>query len=86
MKDALIVKLVELDTKLYHLYTSNQYLKQEAQEAEDQAEANEYLEFVKENEEVITDKKGEVLKILTAFMKAGTDIERDIYPKMKYNL
>ena len=28
--------------------------------------------------------KDQIIKIMNAIIKAGTDIERDIYPKMKY--
>ena len=28
--------------------------------------------------------KQTIIKIITSFLKAGTNVERDIYPKMKY--
>jgi len=44
----------------------------------------EYGEYIKENEDLICDKKNEVVKILQAFVKAGTNLDRDVLPKMKY--
>ena len=44
----------------------------------------EYSEYVKENEEVIDTKKNMVIKILNAFLKAGSNLDRDVFPKLKY--
>ena len=41
-------------------------------------------EYVKENEDLILDKKNQLLKILNAFMKAGTDLSKEVYPRMKF--
>ena len=41
-------------------------------------------DYIKENEDLILDKKNQLLKILNAFMKAGTDLSKEVYPRMKY--
>ena len=56
VKEALVVKLEEIDNKIYHLINSNQYLKDEI--LEDPESAEEYEEVIKENEEVILNLKG----------------------------
>ena len=44
----------------------------------------EYGEYIKENDDLINDKKNEVLRILQAFVKAGTNLDRDVLPKLKH--
>ena len=47
-------------------------------------EIYEYKDYIKENEDLILNKKNEIIKIISAFIKAGSNIERDVFPKMKY--
>ena len=39
---------------------------------------------MKENDAVLVDLKDQILRILNAFLKAGLNLERDVYPRMKY--
>lgn len=45
-------------------------------------EVSEYKDYIKENEGVIIGLKEQLLRIMNAFIKAGTNIERDIFPKL----
>ena len=92
VKDALILKLEEIDNKIYHLINSNKYFKEEIQATKDkpedyedpEADREEYIEYIKENEGVINNFKDQIIRIMNAFLKAGTNVDRDVYPKMKY--
>ena len=53
-------------------------------EENDKSTIREYKEYIKENEDLILDKKNEVIKIVSAFIKAGTNINKEVYPKMIY--
>ena len=79
VKEALIIKLQELDTKIYMLLKSN------TQIAEDLKGDPEMHEYIKENEGIILRSKDEVLRILSAFLKAGIHIDKEgILTKMKH--
>lgn len=88
----MILKLEEIDNKIYHLINSNKYFKEEIQATKDQpedyddpeAERVEYAEYIKENEGLINNFKDQIIRIMNAFLKAGTNVDRDVYPKMKY--
>jgi hypothetical protein len=56
------------------------------QEANDECckDHDELMHYIKENEDIILNKKNEIIKIMNAFMKAGTDLDKEIIPKMKY--
>ena len=87
VKDALIIKLEELDNKIYHLIRSNKYFIEEMQDPENQEDPEvmqEFEDFKKENDDIILNSKDQIIRMMNAFIKAGTNIERDIYPKMKY--
>ena len=71
IKEALIVKLEELDTKIFMLLKSNKII------AEDLRDDPEMPEYLKENEGIIMKTKDEILKILNAFMKAGIDLDKE---------
>ncbi len=62
IKEALINKLVELDTKIYMLVKSNKAI---TDELADDPELSSYLE---ENNQIIVRTKDEILKILNAFL------------------
>ena len=62
MKEALINKLVELDTKIYMLVKSNKAIREEMH---DDPDVESYIE---ENEQIIVRTKDEILKILNAFL------------------
>ncbi len=62
IKEALINKLVELDTKIYMLVKSNKAI---TDELADDPELPSYLE---ENNQIIVRTKDEILKILNAFL------------------
>lgn len=87
VKESLINKLEELDNKIYHLLRSNKYFEEEMQNPENQEDPEviqEFKDFKKENDDIILNSKDQIIRIMNAFIKAGTNIERDIYPKMKY--
>ena len=95
VKEALIVKLEELDNQIHHLLESNQYFESGLAEARvngvDEEEYDsyadmekEYAEYIKENAELICNKKNQVIRILNAFIKAGSNLDRDVFPKLKY--
>ena len=65
---------------------SNDYMLQETLNKEDNDDAtiSEYKEYIKENEDLILDKKNEIIKIITAFIKAGTNVQKEVYSKMIY--
>ena len=84
VKETLIDKLEELDNKIYHLLESNKYLQEEIKDTETKQEVEEYKVFIAENQDVILNLKNQMLRILNAFMKAGTNLEKEIYPKLKY--
>ena len=44
----------------------------------------EYEEYVKNNDRVLGRFKDQSLRIVGAFIKAGANLERDVYPYMKY--
>ena len=44
----------------------------------------EYGEYISENADIILNKKNQVIKILNAFIKAGSNLDRDVFPKLKY--
>ena len=71
VKDALIVKLQELDTKIFMLLKSNKAIKEELA---DDPDLPSYLE---ENEAIIVRTKDEILKILNAFLQAGVDLDKE---------
>ena len=52
------------------------------EEEERKENIREYSTYVCENEDVIMNKKNDVFKIIAAFIKAGTNLETEIYPKM----
>ena len=86
IKEGLIMKLEQIDNQIYHLMQSNDYMQQETENTQDNDEATirEYKDYIKENEDLILDKKNEVIKIVSAFIKAGTNIQKEVYPKMIY--
>jgi hypothetical protein len=85
VKEALIYKLEDIDEKINHLLNSNAFFEKEISENPDDEEyAVEMREYIKENQDVILDKKNQLLKIINAFMKAGTDLSKEVYPRMKY--
>ena len=85
MKESLLCKIEDIDEKINHLLQSNAFFEQEKKENPDDEEyINEMDEYVKENEDLILDKKNQLLKIINAFMKAGTDLSKEVYPRMKF--
>ena len=95
VKEALILKLEEFDNQLHHLIESNKYFEKELEEAkvngvDEEEYANfdemqkEYGEYISENADIILNKKNQVIKILNAFIKAGSNLDRDVFPKLKY--
>jgi hypothetical protein len=84
VKECLLAKLEEIDFKINHLYESNKFFLSEMEEAETKDEKDEFVEYIKENEDLVLDKKNQVIKICNAFMKAGINLELDVYPKLKY--
>ena len=76
-----------LDNKIYHLIRSNKEMQEERQQAiedDDYELAQEWADFITENDGVIIKQKDTIIKILTQFLKVGTNLEKEIYPKMKY--
>ena len=71
VKEALIVKLQELDTKIYMLEKSNKEI------IEELADDPEVEEYIGENKGIIVRTKDEILRILNAFMQAGIDIDKE---------
>ena len=64
---------------------SNKFFELEIQENPDDEEyEKEMKEYIKENQDLILDKKNQLLKILNAFMKAGIDLSKEVYPRMRY--
>jgi len=59
-------------------------LEDEIKDQESKAEIEEFRGFIAENEDVILNLKNQMLRMLNAFMKAGTNLEKEIYPKLKY--
>lgn len=95
VKEALIVKLEELDNQIHHLLDSNKFFESTLSDAKvngvDEEEYDsyadmekEYAEYIKENAELVCDKKNTVIRILNAFIKAGSNLDRDVFPKLKY--
>ena len=81
IKEALINKLVELDTKIYMLIKSNKAI---TEEMADDPDIESYLE---ENNSIIVRTKDEILKILNAFLQAGIDIDQQhVLDKMTHRL
>ena len=81
MKEALINKLVELDTKIYMLVKSNKAIREEMHDDPD------VESYVEENEQIIVRTKDEILKILNAFLQAGIDIDgQHVLEKMTHRL
>ena len=44
----------------------------------------EYKEYIKENADLIQTKKDTVIRILNAFIKAGTNMEKFVFPRMQH--
>ena len=85
VKEALLYKIEDIDEKINHLIQSNKFFELEIQENPDDEEyEKEMKEYIKENQDLILDKKNQLLKILNAFMKAGIDLSKEVYPRMKY--
>ena len=93
-KEALIMKLEEIDNKIYHLNRSNKYLLEEIKKMEDGTQIDsdddageetiqEYKDVITENEDVILDQKSMVYRIVSAFIRAGVNLQKEIYPKLK---
>eukprot|EP00347_Sterkiella_histriomuscorum_P012898 403366795 len=78
IKEALIIKMQELDTKIYMLIKSNKEIEKELK---DDPEMPEYL---KENEQLIIKSKDELLTILNAFLKSGIDLDKEVYTQLQY--
>ena len=71
VKDALIARLQEHDTKIGMLVKSNKLIKEEL--ADDRDMGN----YIKENEEIIRRTMDQILRILNAFMEAGIDLDKE---------
>ena len=67
-----------MDVKIYQLTQSNEYLKKEFKDDPDSDEN------IRENEELILKTKDEVYKILTAFLKAGINLDKEVFPTMPW--
>lgn len=78
VKEQLIAKLEELDNKIYQLMKSNRIIE------EDMKDDADYKYYIKENNEIIIRSKDEIWRILTAFIKAAMNLDKDVYPKLKY--
>jgi hypothetical protein len=57
VKETLLYKLEEIDGKINHLFESNKFFEQEILEAESEEDALELKEYIKENEDLVLDKK-----------------------------
>ena len=44
----------------------------------------EYQEYIKENADLVCTKKDTVIRILNAFMKAGTNLDKEVFPRMQH--
>ena len=85
VKEALLYKIEDIDEKINHLLQSNAFFEQEIKDNQDDEEYRiELKQYIKENQDLILDKKNQLLKILNAFMKAGTDLSKEVYPRMKF--
>ncbi len=71
VKEALIVKLQELDVKVYMLIKSNKQIREEL------GEDPEMETYIEENDKIIVRTKDEILRILNAFLAAGIDIDKE---------
>ena len=71
VKEALIVKLQELDTKIYMLLKSNKVMRDDLGDDPDLAS------FLEENDSIIVRTKDEILRILNAFLQAGVDLDKE---------
>ena len=78
VKEALIQQLQQLDVKVFQLDKSNRLIMQELR---DDPEKEEYIA---ENEAIIARSKHEILGVLGAFVKAGVDLEKEVYPALKH--
>lgn len=43
-----------------------------------------YKSYIKENNDIIIRTKDEIWRILSAFLKAGMNLDKDVYPKLKH--
>ena len=78
VKEVLIQQLQQLDVKVFQLDKSNRLIREELH---DDPEMEGYLA---ENEAIIARSKHEILGILSAFTKAGVDVEKEVYPGLKH--
>ena len=83
MQEALMMKLEELDSKIAKLVESNLYLLDEIKTETNKETIHEYQAYIRENEKIIGNRKGDVSKILSAFIKAKLDIDKIVLPKLK---
>ena len=72
VKEALIVKLQELDTKIYMLLKSNKAIEEDLKD-----EDPDWSSYIEENDRIIIRTKDEILRILNAFLTAGVDIDKE---------
>ena len=84
LKEKLILVLEDLDNKIFMLIKSNMYFKSEIKDSTNLMEISEYRDYIEENEGVIIGKKDKIIRIITAFLKAGTNVDSEIYPKMPH--
>jgi hypothetical protein len=78
VKEALTDKLKQLDTKIYQLMKSNKIIE------EDLVNDPDLPHYVKENNEIIENTKEEIMRILNAFLKSGMNLDKEVYPQLKY--
>ena len=84
-------KLQDIDKKIRNLVRSTQYFKDEIAQftrrdnSEDKtALITEYEEYIKNNNQILKRFKDQSFRIVSAFVKAGANLEKDIYPLMKH--
>ena len=53
-------------------------------EEELKGEDPDYRLYIKENYEIIMRTKDDVIKIINAFLKSGINLQKEVYPQLKY--
>ncbi|CDW79039.1 UNKNOWN [Stylonychia lemnae] len=78
VKEQLILKMQQLDMKIFQLIKSNKEIMKEL------ADDPEMPEYIQENEGIIIKSKDDLILILNAFIKSGIDLDKEVLPQLEH--
>ena len=81
VKEALILKLQELDKKVYMLLKSNKSIEKEMKGTDP-----DWYQYISENADLILRTKDEIARIIRAFLKVGVDLDKEVYGVLEHRV